>query len=456
MYDGGEFPSAASARAQSAPPRREYADVRPGPFPMPVPAATSGTLVSSQGSRIAADSMPQPNVAVPVATQPAPPRASRSRSAPRPRGATAAAGAYDGSASQPDASSSTGFPSVARGRTREQTAAPRGGPVRSRSANARLTTVGTPRTLDRSTAPSLTPPSAQVRMNGGPLALAQEMDRSLTASRARALLNADLNHVDIASLPTNASASNRLEQARQQMAAALQKHDAEFDRAVRLKEMDRAQADHALEQLERFNVIRGRRFAQLESQRQQAEAERKRTKDEQAMQRARNDAHRRRIWQQHEEMLEERRVGLLMKEAADEERLRVRRQQQDEDRLRRRYQAQEKSDYVQQVGLRNQMMIAEKAARVQGELSARQHDRAKAARTNYVRDRARELNEEKETRHRLARDQQQRAVEDLRVKQTVQEWEQALVDEEIERMRRVVREDRRNLDRALEQLRLES
>lgn len=293
-------------------------------------------------------------------------------------------------------------------------------------------------------------------MNGGPLALAQEMDRSLTASRARALLNADLNHVDIASLPTNASASNRLEQARQQMAAALQKHDAEFDRAVRLKEMDRAQADHALEQLERFNVIRGRRFAQLESQRQQAEAERKRTKDEQAMQRARNDAHRRRIWQQHEEMLEERRVGLLMKEAADEERLRVRRQQQDEDRLRRRYQAQEKSDYVQQVGMRNQMMIAEKAARVQGELSARQHDRVKAARTNDVRDRARELNEEKETRHRLARDQQQRAVEDLRVKQTVQEWEQALVDEEIERMRRVVREDRRNLDRALEQLRLES
>lgn len=41
----------------------------------------------------------------------------------------------------------------------------------------------------------------------------------------------------------------RLEQARQQMAAALQKHDAEFDRAVRLKEMDRAQADHALEQV---------------------------------------------------------------------------------------------------------------------------------------------------------------------------------------------------------------
>lgn len=251
------------------------------------------------------------------------------------------------------------------------------------------------------------------------------------------------------------SASTRLEYARQQMEAALQRHDQEFLRAVKLKDTEDQRKQFVETQLEKFEMVSALKTADRAAVRRAAEAQAREAAAERAAQRAAQEGDRRRIRERHEEIVAQRRDELLEREFREEERLRQRQEEKEQERLRRRIAARERAEYIQQVNRRNQALIQDKADRTHCDIAMRQHDKLKERHLGEVRDRMRQANDLKAARHQWARQQQERETEALRLRQCAQDWEQALVDEEIERMRRIVKEDRRNLDRALEQLRKE-
>eukprot|EP00668_Euglena_longa_P042104 GGOE01055516.1.p1 GENE.GGOE01055516.1~~GGOE01055516.1.p1 ORF type:complete len:762 (+),score=125.36 GGOE01055516.1:809-3094(+) len=346
-------------------------------------------------------------------------------------------------------------PSPVRGRAPTRTDDPRLTSARSAAPEA-----GSERGTESATAsvgrrPS--PAARRSRSHSTPsqLALAAEAEGMLTRSMARAVRQAELANLDLSSVQLSVAASSRLELARQQMEAALQKHDAEFDRAVKLSEMQKEQERFTQTQLVKLEMVTSQRSAERNALARARTEKAKQLMELQQLQRMQHDAERRRIRERHEQMVEEWREELLLREENEQNRMLQRKREQEEERLRRRIAAQERSEYIQQVNLRNQLMIQDKADRTYCDIVCRQHDKVKAGRMAQVKERARVTNQYKEIRHRLARELQDQEVESLRVRQCVKDWEQAQVDEEIERMRRIVKEDRRNLDRALEQLRRE-
>ena len=86
-------------------------------------------------------------------------------------------------------------------------------------------------------------------------------------------------------------------------------------------------------------------------------------------------------------------------------------------------------------------------------LDARQHEELKARRLAQVRARKQEENYTKQLKASSARRQQQEMIEHLRALQEIREAEREEVDREIARLEHRVATDRKDLDRAVQQLR---
>jgi hypothetical protein len=236
------------------------------------------------------------------------------------------------------------------------------------------------------------------------------------------------------------------------MESQLHKHDLEFNRLLRVK-----QKEAAKKQLQEAQGLQMQlAFISKDAYRQQREQEAKARAKEMARERAVAQALKkerlRAVQQRGEDIIEQRRQELHLRNISDAERIEHWHRMKADERQRQKEAALEKEKYCKEVYDKNETLRRQREGRIRQEIEARVQDQVKVRKLEDLRERKRKENAEKAARNDVVKRMREEQYQDLCARQFIKDYERAVIDEEIRQMKEFVKMDRLDLQQAIDRV----